>query len=284
MAQPPRPHVTPTTTSVSTTSLSTTDGVRLSCVDYGGDGPPVLLLHGLAGHAGEWASLAGMLTSHHRVLAYDARGHGAATRCPVDLSRAAHVRDAKTVMDQLVGEETPLTLVGQSLGGLTALLTAAAHPDRVEALVLVEAGPDGPAPELPERIGSWMDSWPVPFASFEAASAFFGGGEVGNAWAAGLARTPDGLHPRVDRDVMVATVAENARRGFWDEWDRVCCPVLVVRGASGSMRAEEAEQMRVRHPDTDVRIVPDASHDVHLDQPAALYTALRAFLGQPPAR
>ncbi|MFD8060209.1 hypothetical protein ACFXA0_31140 [Streptomyces cyaneofuscatus] len=40
---------------------------------------------------------------------------------------------------------------------------AVAHPELVRALVLVEAGPDGPSPSLPETIGAWLDSWPVLF-------------------------------------------------------------------------------------------------------------------------
>ncbi|MFD8922463.1 alpha/beta fold hydrolase [Streptomyces sp. NPDC059569] len=283
-----------------TRTVRSDDGVRLTCVDHGGDrrrdhggdrrrddggedgaGPgrrPVLLLHGLAGHAAEWDPLVRLLRPAHRVVAYDARGHGASELRPADVSRAAHVRDVVAVAEHLALNRP--VLVGQSLGGHTAMLAAAAHPHLFSALVLIEAGPKGPSPELPARIGGWLDSWPVPFASTEAATAFFGGGPAGRAWAAGLAEHPDGLRPRVDRDVMVACVAENARRSFWEEWSRVRCPTLVVRGASGSMPEAEATEMRVRRPGTEVRVIPSAAHDVHLDQPGALHEAIAAFLGQ----
>ncbi|MFE4538046.1 alpha/beta fold hydrolase [Streptomyces scopuliridis] len=82
------------------------DGVRLTCFDHGGDegagaGRPVLLLHGLAGHAAEWDPLVRLLRPAHRVVAYDARGHGASERRPADVSRAAHVRDVVTVAEHL---------------------------------------------------------------------------------------------------------------------------------------------------------------------------------------
>ena len=48
------------------------DGVRLSCRDWGGSGPPVVLLHGLAGHAGEWDTLARALSPDYRVVADNA--------------------------------------------------------------------------------------------------------------------------------------------------------------------------------------------------------------------
>ncbi len=252
--------------------------VRLVCTDHGGEGPPLLLLHGLAGHCGEWEALAVRFAATHRVIAFDARGSGASTRRPGDVTRAAHVSDVRAVARRfgLAGEDT--VLVGQSMGGLTALLTAAAHPELCRALVLIEAGPAGPSPGLPEQIGRWLDSWPVPFPDRAAAQAFFGGGPAGRAWAAGLAPGPGGLHPRVDRDVMVATVQENAHRDYWDAWDRVRCPVLVLRGEKGTMKPDEAERMRDRHPATRIAVIPGAGHDAHLDNSAAVYGEMARYL------
>ncbi|MFB6696471.1 alpha/beta fold hydrolase [Streptomyces rubiginosohelvolus] len=254
------------------------DPVRLFCTDHGGDGPPLLLLHGLAGHCGEWEALAARFAATHRVIAFDARGSGASTRRPGDVTRAAHVSDVRAVARRfgLAGEDT--VLVGQSMGGLTALLTAAAHPEVCRALVLIEAGPAGPSPGLPEQIGRWLDSWPVPFPDRAAAEAFFGGGPAGRAWAAGLAPGPGGLHPRVDRDVMVATVQENAHRDYWDAWDRVRCLVLVLRGENGTMKPGEADRMRDRRPATRIAVIPGAGHDAHLDNTQAVYGEMVRYL------
>lgn len=130
-----------------TTDVTTDDGVRLVCTEYGPceeSAVPVLLLHGLAGHTAEWDALAELLGPAYRLVGYDARGHGRSDRLPEDVSRAAHVRDAVAVAEQLALARP--VLIGQSLGGLTALLTAAAHPDPVRALVLVEASTEGPGP------------------------------------------------------------------------------------------------------------------------------------------
>ncbi|WP_371131940.1 alpha/beta fold hydrolase [Streptomyces sp. cf386] len=98
------------------------DGVRLVCRDWGGPGQPVVLLHGLAGHAGEWDAAARHLSPRYRVVAVDQRGHGASERHPRDVSRAAYVADVVAVVERL-GLRRPV-LVGQSLGGHTAMLTA----------------------------------------------------------------------------------------------------------------------------------------------------------------
>ncbi|MFD8828493.1 alpha/beta fold hydrolase, partial [Streptomyces sp. NPDC059605] len=148
------------------------DGVRISCRDWGGTGTPVVLLHGLAGHSGEWDTIARHLRARHRVVAVDQRGHGGSERRPHDRSRAAYVADVVAVLDQL--DLRRPVLVGQSLGGHTAMLTAAAHPGLVHALVLVEAKPGEADPDVPADIGGWLDSWPVPFPSREAAVAFLG--------------------------------------------------------------------------------------------------------------
>ncbi|MET8768080.1 alpha/beta hydrolase [Streptomyces sp. NPDC004658] len=256
----------------------TRDGVRLVCRDWGGPGTPLVLLHGLAGHSGEWEAVARGLSPRYRVVAVDQRGHGASERHPRDVSRAAYVADAVTVIDQL--ELRRPVMVGQSLGGHTALLTAAAHPDRVRALVLVEAGPGSGDPNVPVAIGEWLDSWPVPFASREAAAQFLGGGPAGDGWAAGLEERDGGWWPRFDRDVMVRSLAENAQRPFWAEWDQVTCPTLLVLAQSGFVSPQEVDGMLRRGPATVAVSIPKTGHDLHLEQPETLCGLLLDFLDE----
>ncbi|BAC68229.1 hydrolase [Streptomyces avermitilis] len=253
----------------------TRGGVRLSCRDWGGCGRPVVLLHGLAGHAGEWDTLAGALSPRYRVIAVDQRGHGASERFPREVSRAAYVADVVAVLDQLALHRP--VLVGQSLGGHTAMLTAAAHPHLAHALVLVEAGPGGPNPRVQAEIGGWLDAWPTPFPSRESAVEFLGGGLVGEGWAAGLEER-DGWWPCFDREIMVASLAEIAQRSFWDEWARITCPVLTVLGQSGIISPQESETMLRRLPVATAASVPGAGHDVHLERPAVLRHLIQEFL------
>ncbi|MEE1762455.1 alpha/beta fold hydrolase [Streptomyces sp. SP18BB07] len=266
--------------------LTTPDGVRLAHRTHvpthaHTQGRTLLLLHGLAGHQGEWDDLVPrLLADGHRVVTYDARGHGASTRRPADMSRAACVRDAVTVIRELGlvhPGQASLTLVGQSLGGHTAFLAAAAHPELVDSLILIEAGPGAPDPTLPAHIAAWLDSWPTPFDSPSRAAEFFG--HV--AWSRNLERRADGWYPRVDRATMVAAIAEVAETSYLREWGAVTCPALVVRGANGTMPAADAARMpsgRSPGTRTDLTVVEDAGHDVHLDQPRRLHAAMSGFL------
>jgi pimeloyl-ACP methyl ester carboxylesterase len=257
------------------------DGVRLAVTDFGGHGPPVLLLHGLAGSAGEWTETAAWLTERARVIAPDARGHGDSERVPSDVSREAHVADAVFVAEQL--DLGPLVVVGQSLGGLTALLLASRHARLVRGLVLVEAGPRGGDRSANEahvaELGEALRRWPVPFASREAATEFFGRrSPAGETWAAGLECRDGGFWPRFDVDVLTRTLLEAGRRSYWEDWERVACPALVVRGGAGTLPPADADAMVASGHDVRLVEVAHAGHDVHLERPREWRHVLSEFL------
>lgn len=219
------------------------DGVWLAVCDFGGTGQAVFLLHGLAGHAGEWSETASRLTAGARVLALDARGHGHSERFPVDVSHRERVDDVVFVVEALgVG---PVVLVGQSVGGLTALSVAAHHPSLARALVLVEASPsDGSGGgSLPAEVAAGLRRWPVPFESRDSATSFFrtrfGSETAAEAWAAGLEQTADGWRPRFDIDVIERTLRAELSVPTWAEWEQVRCPTLVVRGERGHADARD---------------------------------------------
>jgi pimeloyl-ACP methyl ester carboxylesterase len=257
------------------------DGVRLAGVDFGGDGPAVLLLHGLAGYAREWSESAAWFTRRARVVGLDARGHGDSERRPADVSRSAHVADAAFAVERL--GLAPVAVVGQSLGALTALLLAADHPDLVRGLIVAEGGPgggdaDGHEANVAELERS-LRRWPVPFASRQAATEFFGGPSLtADAWADGLEHRDDGWWPRFEIDVMVRTVRDAGGRSYWTEWERIACPTLVVRAGDGSLAADEARAMIERGRDAQFVEVDGAKHDVHLDRPTEWRRAVNRFL------
>jgi pimeloyl-ACP methyl ester carboxylesterase len=262
-------------------------GVRLAGIDFGGAGPAVLLLHGLAGYAGEWTETASWLTGRARVVALDARGHGNSERCPADVSRAAHLADAVFAVERL--DIAPVVVVGQSLGGLTALLLAAERPELVRGLVMVEAGPHGGGEDAEadaahvDELGASLRRWPVPFPSRDAAVEFFGGPSLtGETWANGLERRDGGWSPRFEVEVMTRTLAEADSRSYWEQWESVACPTLVVRGGDGSLPREAAEEMVSRARSARLVEIAGAKHDLHLDHPAEWRGALIEFLDELP--
>jgi pimeloyl-ACP methyl ester carboxylesterase len=222
----------------------TRNGVHLACADFGGPDGSVVLLHGLAGHAGEWAETAAWLSATNRVLAADQRGHGDSERKPVDLSRQAFVEDAAMWIRQLAGSRA--VVIGQSLGGHTAFLLAAQYPALVSALVVAEASPEAD-PHAQAAVGDWLRSWPVPFPSRHAALAFFGGdSHWARAWTDGLDARADGLWPKFEVDVMLDCLG-GVGRSYWDDWAVIRCPTLVVRADSGLSQVT-ARRMQELYP------------------------------------
>jgi len=252
-----------------------------SAVDTGsgagaGSAPTVVVLHGLAGSAREFVPTAEALADDgRRVVLVDLRGHGGSTTRPADTSREASTSDVVAVVEALDGE--PVDLVGQSLGAHTAMLVAAARPDLVRRLVLLEGDQGGGTPDEHRALGDFFRSWPVPFADRAAARAFLGEGPLQEAWVADLEDRPDGLWPRFDPDVLQSTI-EAVATPRWAEWEAVTAPTLVVH-ADGGMFAPEAQDEFVRRGSDVTRVeLVGASHDAHLDAHDQWVAALRGFL------
>jgi pimeloyl-ACP methyl ester carboxylesterase len=107
-------------------------------LDYGGDpqGPLVVCVHGLGGSAINWAAVAPILTESCRVVALDLAGFGR-TRGG---GRSTTVQANQRLLHRFVTEvlDAPVVLVGNSMGGLICVLQAAAAPETVTGLVLVD--------------------------------------------------------------------------------------------------------------------------------------------------
>jgi pimeloyl-ACP methyl ester carboxylesterase len=250
------------------------DGVTISYVVVDGDAPAVVLLHGLAGSGRELLPTARAL--HRRVIVVDQRGHGHSTSAPADVSRRAFVDDVVRV---IAAESTgPVDLVGQSMGAHTAMLVAAAHPELVRKLVLLEGNEGGGSPSDADALGAFFRSWKVPFADRAEALAALGSGPLARAWVEDLEERHDGLYPRFDADVMSAVLSELSVPR-WREWESVTAPTLTVY-ADGGMFSDEQKSAFVSRGRKAERIdLADASHDAHLDAFEAWVDALREFLG-----
>ena len=99
-----------------------------------GDGPPLVLCHGLGGNHAIWWRQIDTLAAHHEVISWDQRGFGNSTARSGDIGPPAARRDLEAILDHLQVEQ--VNLIGQSMGGWTVLGYAQAHPKRVRSLVL----------------------------------------------------------------------------------------------------------------------------------------------------
>jgi len=117
--------------------LSLDVGGPVHIVDHGGDGAPMLLVHGLGGSLLDWRDVAEPLTRRHHVWSLDLVGFG---RTPL-AGRSATVTQNQEVVDRVaehIANGQGVVLVGNSMGGLIAIVEASRQPQRIAALVLVD--------------------------------------------------------------------------------------------------------------------------------------------------
>lgn len=115
--------------------------MKLSCRDYpgGGDaGAPLVLLHGLFGSAAQWHHIAAPLSACSRVLAVDLRNHGASPHADA-MGYQEMAEDLRELLDALGIARA--RVAGHSMGGKVAMAFALLHPQRTEALAVLDIAP-----------------------------------------------------------------------------------------------------------------------------------------------
>ena len=105
---------------------------------HAGEGPPLVLLHGITGNSAQWESVMPVLARSHTVIAPDLLGHGESAKPRGDYSLGAYASGVRDLL-ALLGHDRA-TVVGHSLGGGVAMQLAYQYPERCERLVLVASG------------------------------------------------------------------------------------------------------------------------------------------------
>lgn len=256
-------------------------------------GPRVLALHGWLDNANSFAPLAAALPELD-LVALDLPGHGHSAHKPPRTwyHYIDYLDDALAALDELGWEEC--VLLGHSLGGAVASVLAAARPRRVTKLVLIEAlGPLGFRPGtavdalrkgLDERATAAAKQLRVFTDAADAVTARVRANSLSQGAARllverSLMRVPGGFAWRSDPRLTVATplrVHESVIR----EWlAAIECPTLLIAADpaqsyfDGALR--EARQECVRGLES---VVIKGNHHLHLEDPAPVADAIRAFL------
>jgi pimeloyl-ACP methyl ester carboxylesterase len=238
------------------------NGLRLHYLDHGGDGPALVLTHGLSANAHSLDVVARLLTPALRVLVFDLRGRGRTDKPDAGYSMADHAADLLSALDALELER--VVLGGHSFGGLLTLYVAAAAPEKVDRAIVLDV-PDEVDRNVLDQIGpslSRLDqTYPsaAAFLEFAKSLPYFDGDtwddDVAAWYRSELEEQPDGsMRPHVRSE----HIRECVEATFEDDWGEVAgrieCPTLVVRsrdpfGPPGSppiMTADGAARLLAR--------------------------------------
>ena len=266
-----------------------------------GTGSPVVLLSGGPGFGVDYMlPVAGAFPTARRIL-LEQRGTGRstpATLAPEDMTLAVAVEDLEALRRHL--EQARLVLVGHSWGGMLAMAYAAAHPDRVDRLILIGSG--GPTLEFttwfednirarmrPEDIEGeryWteaakrgVDANKVALETARAVTpAYFFDRSKGLAFAATM---PDGSLHADSSAILFADLAKSydVRAGL----RRVNRPTLIIHGHQDPMGDKTAEDIRAAITSSTLIYLHKCGHFPWVEQPEAFRVAIEAFMAAPAA-
>jgi pimeloyl-ACP methyl ester carboxylesterase len=260
-------------------------GVRMRYF-VGGEGPPLVLVHGLGGAASNWVELVPLLLARHRLIVPDLPGHGGSAALPA-ISGLQPFADRVALVAEREGM-LPALFVGHSLGGMVVLRLALRRPADVQGLVL--AGAAGLS------IGSFWGRELLSFVTSVRPGRLAGRyrrwisrspllrrlvfGLVSVADPAGLTdRTVEGflspqlLHTDVD-GAWRALRVDNPRQ----ELEAVRCPVLVLWGAEDFQLPLDDAFEYTRRLHARLRVIPGCGHLLIGERPDACADAIETFL------
>lgn len=244
-------------------------------------GAPVLVMwHGLARTGRDFDTLAAALAGRYRILCPDTLGRGLSgwAREPErEYTLAAYMEHAVALLAGL-GVSGPLDWVGTSMGGALGMLLAAGPlKGRITRLVMNDMGPSL-NPAAVARIRSYVTA-PPDFATLTEFEAFLRliykpyGFQTDAEWRrmaeSSVRRRDDGrLTVHYDPAVMRVFAATAGDFEIWGEYDRVTCPVMVLRGAESDLLLPEvAEEMTRRGPGARLEVIPGCGHAPSLNVP-----------------
>ncbi len=240
----------------------------------GGEGEPLVLVHGLMGRGGTWSRQVPWLARLGAVYTYDAPWHrGRDVDDPYPISTERFVADLGEAVETL---GAPAVMVGHSMGALHSWCLAASRPDLIRGLVVEDMAPDfrgrTTGPWEP-----WLHALPVEFATAQKVYDEFGP-VAGQYFLEAFDRTASGWRLHGHPATWIQIAAEWGTRDYWHEWSLVRAPSLLMEAGNSVAPAGQMLAMAQTGYRTTYMHVPGAGHLIHDDAPQVYRDAVESFL------
>jgi pimeloyl-ACP methyl ester carboxylesterase len=268
-------------------------GVRLSCYVVG-QGPPLLLLHGLGGSKITWLPVLSALAEEYRVIAPDLPGHGESEKPVGDYSPRLYAKVSRHLLDAMGVEQA--AVLGNSLGGRVALELALRSPSRVASLMLLDPSVPGfrwrYVMGFTKIVPSGFGAVPFPLRARMMEVMI-------RRLFADPGRLPDGAYAvaaqefiRIYRDprarmaffASLRHIVTERPAPFFSTLRRVKQPTLVIFGALDRLVPPRLGVRLVQHmPNATLVVLPDVGHVPQFEAREETLRRVRAFLRSTPA-
>jgi 3-oxoadipate enol-lactonase len=237
-----------------------------------------LLLNSLGATQAMWDPQMALLNAHYRVIRCDTRGHGQSPTPAAPYSFADLEADALAVLDRYEAETA--TVLGLSLGGMTALGLGLSAPDRITGVICCAARADAPEP--------FVQNWHNRLAMLENGGIEEVWNNTVGMWLSDATRTGRPEAEAALREAFVQTTDEGYRGcahalmglDYLRRLGDMTVPVHFVAGENDMAAPPEAMRaMAEAYPGSEFTIVPGAKHVVNVDSPQDFTKALMDTLG-----
>jgi pimeloyl-ACP methyl ester carboxylesterase len=256
--------------------------IRVNDVDLAfeiaGQGEPVLLIHGLGSSRQDWDPQMAELSTRHRVITYDVRGHGESSKPRSRYSLQQFGEDAAALIREL--ELGPAHVVGLSMGGMIAFQLAVDEPELVRSLTIINSGPEVVPRGVRQRLQLWTRL---------ALTAILGPARLSKLLARRLFPKPE---QEMLRRAFITRVSQNDRHAYlattrailgWSVADRIgqiTCPALILAAERDYTPIAAKRAYADRMHNARLEVIMDSGHATPWDQPKALNERLLAFLAE----
>jgi len=265
------------------------DAVRLHIEDSGGDGRPVVLIHGWPLSAQAWApQMSALLAAGHRVVAYDRRGFGRSDKPASGYSYDVLADDLQRVLDQCNLQD--VSLVGFSMGGGEVARYIARHGEsRLHSVVFASAvppclmqsadNPEGPlTPEMAQKKKQALEEDRTAFFELFSQNFFSAHGVLQVTEAQRLEAVA--LCQQSAQPAALACMDSFSSTDFRDDLKQVTVPTLVIHGEADAIVPIEGSGLRTHRAVAHSQLitVKGAPHGLNLSHAQAFNDALLSFL------
>lgn len=244
-----------------------------------GEGPPLIILHGLLGSLHNWLPLGRKFAERFKVFAVDQRNHGLSPHSP-EFGYDHMARDLHELMN--AQGLTSAHVLGHSMGGKTAMQFALLYPDQVEKLVVVDIAPRA---HVPRQSGTLQALLALDLGKFKhrvemdtALAASVPDEELRQFLLTNVARDKAGsFHWKAN----LSAIWENRRvLGAALESEQPCPkPALFIRGGKSDYVADaDLDLIRQLFPQSVMQTILEAGHWVHADEPEKFSKVVMEFL------
>lgn len=265
---------------------------NLRGVDYevkvAGSGEPLLLIHGFSGSCRQWEPFVESWSAQYQLIMVDMLGHGGSD-APKQAERYGTeevAQDLAVLLHHLRLEK--VHLLGYSMGGRIALSFTMQYPQLIHSLVLESSSPGLEHEEerqarrasdqaLAARIEQQGIDW---FADYWGAIPLF----------ESLRRLPKHTQDRLDQArrrnnpwglaQSLRGIGTGQQPSWWHRLGDLHIPALLIAGELDHKYCSIAQRMKRKLTDAQLEIVPQAGHNVHVEQPVLFDTIVKRFLDQ----